>query len=100
MPMRFWTGLMISAVSSPRVQPCGISAVSRCSVDSVILEALQCPIAGSLHLGRAGEPRADLRSEVFQVLHQFGVSRDLVGNLLIGLLHGFVVVVALRVGAL
>ncbi len=69
-------------------------------VDAVVLEALQCPVAGCLHLRRAGEPSADLRGQIFQVLHQLGVGLHFGSNLLVGLLHRFAIGSALLGGTL
>src|SRR3954471_4044107 len=55
---------------------------------SIVLEALESPVAGPIHLWRSGETRADLRGQVFEVFHQFRVCFHLVGDFLIGLLHG------------
>src|SRR3974377_341070 len=60
-------------------------------VYAIVMKALESPVAGSLHLRRPGEPRADLRRQVFQVLDQFGVRLPLIGDLLVGLLHAFAI---------
>ena len=56
-------------------------------VNAVILEALQRPVAGLLHLRAASQPRTDLRGEVFQILHELGVGLLLRLNLLVSALH-------------
>ncbi len=59
----------------------------RVRVNAVVLEPLHSPLSGLLHLRAAGKTRSDLRGEIFQVLHQFGVGLFLGLNLLIGAFH-------------
>src|SRR5215469_3542895 len=54
---------------------------------AVILEPLQGPGTGGLHLRGTGQSRPNLGCEVLQVLYQFGVGLHLVIDLLVGFLH-------------
>src|SRR3974390_3122318 len=61
------------------------------SIDSVVLEAFERPIACRLHLRRPSETGPDLRGEVFQVLDQLGARLHFVSYLLVGGLHGLAI---------
>ena len=64
-------------------------------IDAVILEALQRPLACTLHLGRTRQPRPDVVAQVFEILYQLGMSFNLVRNLLVRLFHGSAVTLLL-----
>ena len=57
-------------------------------VDAIVLETLQCPLAGAIHLWRASQASSDFGREIFEVLHQLGVGLHFVGDFLVCLLHG------------
>ena len=85
--MFFFIGAVISAVSCPRVHECGNFGGFEMRINAVILEALQRPIAGLIHLRRAGKPSSNPGGQILEIFHQFGVGLHFLRDLLIGLFH-------------